>query len=54
MVVVTQKEDGMDNMVFWPTQKLCKDMKMRSFISMKAMLREVENIYNSHMHNKIK
>ena len=31
MVVVNQKEDGVDNMVFWPTQKLCKDMKMQSF-----------------------
>ena len=31
MAVVTQKEDGVDNMVFWPTQKLCKDMKMQYF-----------------------
>ena len=31
MVVVTQKENGMDNMVFWPTQNLCKDMKMKYF-----------------------
>ena len=31
MVVVTQKEDGVDNMVFWPTRKLCKDMKIQSF-----------------------
>jgi hypothetical protein len=26
-------------------------MKMQSFISMKAMLQEGENIYHSHMHN---
>ena len=31
MAVVTQKEDGMDNMVFRPTRKLCKEMKMQSF-----------------------
>jgi hypothetical protein len=31
MAVVTQKEDGVDNMVFLPTRKLCKDMKMQSF-----------------------
>ena len=31
MAVDTQKEDGVDNMVFWPTRKLCKDMKMQSF-----------------------
>ena len=31
MVVVTQEENGMDNMVFLPTRKLCKDMKMQSF-----------------------
>ena len=31
MVVVTQKENGVDNMVFWPTQKLCKEMNMQSF-----------------------
>jgi hypothetical protein len=31
MAVLTQKENGMDNMVFWPTRKLCKDMKMHSF-----------------------
>ena len=31
MDFITQKEDGMENMVFWPTRKLCKDMKMQSF-----------------------
>ena len=31
MAVITQKEDGVDNMVFWPTQKLCKYLKMQSF-----------------------
>jgi hypothetical protein len=31
MAVVTQEENGVDNMVFSPTQKLCKDMKMQSF-----------------------
>ena len=31
MAVVTQKEDGVDNMVFWPARKLCKDMKTQSF-----------------------
>jgi hypothetical protein len=31
MAIVTQKENGVDNMVFRPTQKLCKDMKMQSF-----------------------
>ena len=30
-VVVTQKENGMDNMVFWPAQNLCKEMKMQCF-----------------------
>ena len=31
MFVVTQKENGMDNMVFWLTWKLCKEMNMQSF-----------------------
>ena len=31
MVVVAQKENGMENMVFWPTQKLCKEMNMQYF-----------------------
>jgi hypothetical protein len=31
MVVVTQKENGMDNMVFRLTRKLCKEMKMQYF-----------------------
>jgi hypothetical protein len=31
MAVVTQKENGMDNTVFQPNQKLCKEMKMQSF-----------------------
>jgi hypothetical protein len=31
MVVVTQKENGMDNMVFRPNRKLCKEMKMQFF-----------------------
>ena len=30
MDVVTQKENGVDNMVFQPTRKLCKEMKMQS------------------------
>jgi hypothetical protein len=31
MVVVTQKENGVDNMVFQPTRKLCKEMNMQFF-----------------------
>jgi hypothetical protein len=31
MVVVTQKENGVENMVFLLTQNLCKEMKMQTF-----------------------
>jgi hypothetical protein len=31
MVVVTQEENGVDNTVFRPTRKLCKEMKMQFF-----------------------
>ena len=31
MVVVTQKEDGMDNMVFWPTLKIMQRYEDETF-----------------------
>jgi hypothetical protein len=31
MVVVTQEENGVNNMVFWLTRKLYKEMKMQFF-----------------------
>jgi hypothetical protein len=31
MATFTQKENGVDNMVFRLTRKLCKEMKMQSF-----------------------
>ena len=52
MAIVTQEENGVENMVFWLTQKnYAKIWRYNRFISMKAMLREGENIYHSHMHN---